>query len=605
MSRKKNKHIAKHIAGEDEQNKLKELTFKQLFAIYSRLFKYIKPYWKTFLLALVIMFAYGSTEGVIPFFLKEALDKIFTDKDESKLFILPLALVVFGVVRGALGFFERYLAAGVGINIIKDVRAEVNQSILYLSAGYFSQHTSGNLSARMINETNAVRSMLTDNVAAILRDVVKVFALFCAAVYLDPFFALITFVSFPIGLYPIILFGKKVRRFARTSLGQFANLTSLFQESVIGLRVIQAFGLEDFAQKRFLDINNDMVRMQLKVEKYSALSSPTNELISMVAIAVIICIGGVSVLKGERTPGDFIAVIVAMFLLYDPLRRISKIFTAIQAGTVSVERVFEILDTKPDIVDKPGALDEKIVNPSIEYRNVSFTYPDGTLALQDISFKVRCGETVALVGMSGGGKSTIVNLLPRFYDPQVGGVFINDVDIRERTLASVRASVANVNQSTFLFNDTIYNNILYGRLGATKEEIIEVAKIAQADKFITKLPHGYDTQIGEQGLRLSGGERARIALARALIRESPILILDEATAALDSESEKFIQDALDLAVKGRTVIAIAHRLSTIVNAHEILVVVGGQIVERGTHVDLLQRGGEYAKLYEIQYKGKK
>ncbi|MDR2337520.1 MAG: ATP-binding cassette domain-containing protein [Deltaproteobacteria bacterium] len=601
MSKKKNKH--KISAG--ESNKPVDLNFKQLFVIYSRLFKYIKPYWGKFILAVVIMFAYGSTEGVIPLFLKEALDRIFTEKDESKLFILPLALIVFGFVRGALGFFERYLSAAVGINITKDVRAEVNQVILRLSAGYFSQHTSGNLSARMINDTNAVRSMLTDNVSAILRDIVRITALFCTAVYLDPFFALITFVSFPIGLYPIILFSKKVRRFAKWSLGQFADLTSLFQESVIGLKVIQSFSLEDFAQKRFLEINNNMVRLQLKVEKYSALSTPTNELIGMLAIAIIICIGGMSVLKGERTPGDFIAVIVAVFLVYDPLKRISKVLTAIQAGTASVERVFEILDTQPDIVDKPDALDEKIVNPTIEYRNVSFTYPDGTLALQDISFKVRCGETVALVGMSGGGKSTIVNLLSRFYDSQVGAVLINDVDIRERTLASVRGSLANVSQNTFLFNDTIYNNILYGRLGATQEEVIAVAKIAQADNFISKLPQGYETKIGEQGLRLSGGERARIALARALIKDAPILILDEATAALDSESEKFIQDALDLAVKGRTVIAIAHRLSTIVNADMILVVVDGKIIERGTHLELLQRGGEYAKLYKIQYQGKK
>jgi subfamily B ATP-binding cassette protein MsbA len=584
-------------------------------SVYRRLFRYLRPYKRRFVAALLAMAVYGATDGAVPYLLKRILDDVFGSQNLFMLKALVVAIVVFAVVRGVFGFLEKYLEATVGLFVVQDMRNEINWKLLSLPRSFFDKHTTGNLISRVTNDTLLVRSALTDAAASLLRDVIRVVALLAVAFYLDATLALIAFVAFPLGLMPVLKFGKKVRKLSRMGQNQFGGLTSLLQETIIGHNVVAAFGREDYEQERFKAENGKFTQIFTKAEKYGALSGPTNEVLASLAIAGIILYGGLSVINGVRTQGDFVAFITALFLLYEPLKKISRINNTIQTGVSAAERIFEILDTESDIVDSLEAKPLSVRAPQISYEGVWFAYPRETeglegafsedsvqWAVRNISLEIKAGEMVALVGMSGGGKSTVVNLLPRFYDPQRGAIRINGTDIRELTLASLRQHIALVNQHTFLFNDTVFNNIAYGRTGASLDEVKRVASAANADIFISRLPEGYNTVVGEQGLMLSGGERARIAIARALLKDAPILILDEATASLDSESEGLVQEAVDRLMRGRTTLVIAHRLATIRNADKIAVVVHGRLVELGTHDELYAAGGEYAKLYRLQFK---
>ena len=586
--------------------------------VYRRLLSYLKPYKRQFAFALVAMVLYGATDGIIPYLLKRILDDVFGSQNEQMLITLVGVIVAFALIRGIFGFLEKYLSAWVGFAIIRDLRNEINRKLLHLSSTFYLGNSTGNIISRVTNDTLLVRTALTDAAAALLRDSVRVVALLAVALYLDPTLALIAFIGFPLGIYPVIRFGKKVRRLSRSGQDHFGGLTSVLQESIVGHEVVQAFGREEFEHQRFAQENERFTSTFLRAEKYGALAGPTNEVIASFAIAGVILYGGFSVISGVRTQGDFIAFITALFLLYEPLKKISRINNSIQAGVAASERIFEVLDSHEQVLDCDDAASLSSKNPAIEYRNLWFRYPkaaqlaaplsvdsaspDSDWVLKNVSLSIEPGKTLALVGLSGGGKSTLVRLLPRFYEPQRGEIFVDGRDIKEYTLRSLRASIAVVNQHTFLFNDTVFANIAYGRESASPEEIVAAAKSAHADEFIRKLPHGYETVIGEQGLSLSGGQRARLAIARALVRDAPILILDEATASLDSESEELVQDAINVLMKGRTVLVIAHRLATIREASAIAVIHRGELQELGTHDELLKRGGEYAKLYRLQFR---
>lgn len=580
--------------------------------IYRRLLRYLVPYQKRFGLALGAMVLYGATDGVIPFLMKSVLDDIFGDRNEMALKLLPIFLVIFAVFRGITNFFQHYLTDSVGLRVVRDIRNDINSSLLKLSPSFFSSHSSGNLIARMTNDTMLIRTALTDSSAALLRDSIRVIALLGAAFYLDPILGLIAFVGFPIALWPIIRFGKRVRSLSRVGQDQFGGLTGVLQETILGQKVVQAFCMEDHERKKFAAENDRLTLTLERAEKYGSLSSPTNEVIASIAISLVILYGGFSVISGVRTQGQFVAFLTAMFLLYEPLKKLGRVNSRIQAGVSAAERVFEILDVEPEIRDKPTAVEADFRAASIEYKNVSFRYAarqngfgeqgsEEGWVLRDVDVSVDAGKTLALVGMSGGGKSSLVNLLPRFYDPQQGSIFINGVNIQDYSLKSLRMRISVVSQHTFLFNDTVFQNIAYGRPEASREEVIAASKAAHAHVFIDQLPDGYSTIVGEQGFSLSGGERARIAIARALLKDAPILVLDEATAALDSESEALVQSAIQRLMQGRTVLVIAHRLATIRRADEIAVVVGGRVIERGSHENLLAANGEYAKLYRIQF----
>jgi subfamily B ATP-binding cassette protein MsbA len=587
--------------------------------VYRRLLGYLRPYRGRFLLALGAMSLYGATDGAVPYILKRVLDDIFGSRNEAMLWNLVYLILTFAVIRGLFGFLERYLIASVGLNIVRDLRNEISAHLLSLSPAFYSRHTSGSLVSRMTNDTLLVRSALTDAVGSILRDSIRIAALLAMALYLDPVLGAIAFVGFPIGIYPVMRFGKKVRRLSRHGQDRFGGLTGLLQEMIVGHRVVQAFSREDHEYRRFREENEHIRATYQKAEKYGAFAGPTNEALASLAIAAVILYGGFSVISGVRTQGDFIAFITSMFLLYEPLKKLGRVNTITQTGVSAAERIFELLDTPSDIRNRPNARQLTTTLPAIEYRGVTFRYPsslaggedkngaerNGSLenpyALQDFSLSIEPGETIALVGMSGGGKSTVVNLLPRFYDPTQGEIRIDGGDIREYTLASLRESISIVNQHTFLFNQTVHYNIAYGNIDATAEQVRAAAKAAHADVFIEQMPDGYDTIIGEQGLRLSGGERARIAIARALLKNAPILILDEATASLDSESEHLVQQAIDTLMKNKTTLVIAHRLSTVRKASRIAVMKTGRLVELGSHQELLARNGEYSKLHRLQF----
>jgi len=582
---------------------------------YRRLFIYLRPYKARMSIAVVSMMFFGALDGAIPLLLKRIFDDIFHDHNRRMLWIVVGLIVGLALLRAPFGFLHRYLSASVGLRVVRDLRNDVHHHLLTLSDSFFSSRSSGDLMSGVAADTLFVRNALVEASVTVVRGGFRVIALVAAAFYLDPPLAAVSLVGLPLSLYPLWRFGKKVRRYSRTGQAQTGGLTARLQESILGHRVVQAFGREAHEQQRFEEENARLTRTWEKAETYASLAFPTTEVCASAAIALVVIYGGLSVITGARQQGDFLAFITGMFLLYDPLKNLGRVHSTIQMGVAAGERLFDLLDAVPDIVDRPGAIDVDPDDPNrsrVEYRDVSFRYPaapaapgesrdEAALALTGVSLTVEPGRTLALVGMSGGGKTTLVHLLPRFFDPTAGAVLVGGVDLRDYRVASLRAVIALVGQNAFLFNDTVRANIRYGRLEASDADIEAAAHSANAHDFILGLPQGYDTEIGEQGLRLSGGERARIAIARALLKNAPILILDEATAALDSNSERLVQMAIERLMQGRTTLVIAHRLSTVRRADAIAVIEHGRVVELGTHDELIARGGAYELLHRIQF----
>ncbi len=569
---------------------------------FKRLVSYLKPYKWTFSTSILSMTIFGATDGLIPYFLKKILDDVFGSKNKEMLKYLVIALVIFSVVRGVFGFLEKYLSARVGYSVVRDIRNEIFNKVLYASVGFLEAVPSGGIISRVTNDSLLVRTALTEAGASLLRDSVRVIALLVVAFYLDPTLAMMAFIGFPFCVLPVLKFGKRVKKLSRKGQEQFGGITGLLSEVISGAKVVRAFTREKWEEERFNRENNNFNEVLLKAEKYGALASPTNEVLATLAIAGIIVYGALSVIGGVRTQGDFIAFITSVFLLYEPFKKLSRVNTTLQTGISAADRIFEFIDTE-DIVKDEGREELSSDSLSVEFKNVGFSYDSsGKEVVIDVSHKVLPNSMLALVGMSGSGKSTLVSLLPRFYDVTRGQILINGLDIRDYTIASLRGKLSLVSQHVFLFDDTVYNNIAYGREGATRDEVIQAARGANALEFIEQMDNQFDTKIGEQGYKLSGGQRARISIARALLKNSPLLILDEATSSLDNDSEEQVQTAIDELMVGRTVIVIAHRLSTIRSADCILVMKSGKIIETGDHETLLKVGGEYRRLYDIQFK---
>lgn len=545
------------------------------------------------------MIGYSATGGAIPLIVQRVFDDIFARKDQTALLILPFVIVGVFVFRGLTNFGQGYLTDYVGLRVINDIRNALNCHIQSLSLSFFQRHPTGTLISRVNNDVALVRSALTDSVASLLRDTTSMLALVVVAFLKDWVLAAIAFIVFPASILPVTRLSKKIKRFTRRGQVTTGNLTNLLQESIQGNRIVKAFGMEKYESDRFVQENHRLFKQSIRASRMKAVVTPAMELLASLAIGGVVWYGGSSVIGGGRTQGEFWAFMTAMFLMYQPFKQLTKTYTLIQQGIVGAERVFEILDEEPEIRDWPNARPAPGFSRMIEFHDVSFGY-GRKMVLNNINLKIRAGEMVALVGMSGVGKSTLADLIPRFYDVTSGKITIDGMDIREVILQSLRSQIGIVSQHTFLFNDTARNNIAYGDPSKDMEHIVAAAKAAHAHDFIMAMPQGYDTVIDEMGMRLSGGQRQRLAIARALLKDAPILILDEATSSLDTDSERLVQEALEHLMIRRTTLVIAHRLSTIRKATRIVVLVDGAIVEEGTHEELLTRQSEYNRLYTLQ-----
>ena len=569
--------------------------------VFKRLLKLAKPHSVRFFIALVCMLVVGATTSALAFLVKPALDEIFLKRNSDMLKWIPLAVVGIYLIKGVCSYVQTVLMNYIGQRVVADLRASLYRKIQTQSLAFFTKNPTGLLMSRITNDAGYIQGAVSEAVTALLKDSFTLLCLVFVIFYRDWQLAVIAMLVFPLAVIPIAKFGQRMRQIASRTQVTLGSLTTLLQETISGTRIVKAFNMEEYENRRFAGENERLFRLNLKAASINAVSSPFMEFLGGIGISSIIFYGGYQVIQGQSTPGTFFSFLTALIMLYEPVKRLTNVNNTIQQGIAGAQRVFGIIDLVPEIQNSPDARPLPRISRDIHIRDVDFHYEE-TPVLKAINLKIRAGEVVAFVGMSGGGKTTLLNLIPRFYDVMQGAIFIDGHDIRTVTVESLRGQIAIVTQQTILFNDTVRNNIAYGDIAKTEEQIIAAAKAANAHAFIMKLPRGYDTLIGEQGAKLSGGERQRISIARALLKDAPILILDEATSSLDSEAEIEVQDALDNLMKGRTTLIIAHRLSTIRNASRIIVLVNGEIREEGTHETLLSCQGEYCRLYQMQFK---
>lgn len=569
--------------------------------MFKRLVYLAKPYYVRFIVAALCMIIVGATTAAQAKLVQPILDDIFMGKNYDALKWLPLAIMGVFFAKGAANYFQTILMNYIGLRIVANLRNRLYDQIQRQSLSFFTQHPTGLLMSRVTNDVNSMQSAASEAITSLIRDSFSIVFLVGLIFYTDWKLAFLAMIVFPATIYPISRFGRMMRKVTTSSQETMGTLSSLLQETIAGTRIVKAFCMEKYESERFAQENERLFKLNMKSVSVSALSHPVMEFLGSIGIAAVIYYGGYNVMQGHSTVGTFTSFLAAALLLYEPVKRLTNINNTINQGIAGAERVFAIIDRVPEIQEKPGALELPSIRGDIRLEHVDFAY-ETTPVLKDINLSIKSGEVIAFVGMSGGGKTSLVNLIPRFYDVNAGRIAIDGRDIRDVTLKSLRSQIAIVTQQTILFNDTVRNNIAYGDIERTEEDIINAAKAANAHDFIVKLPQGYDSNIGELGTKLSGGEKQRISIARALLKNAPILILDEATSSLDTEAEIEVQEALDNLMKGRTTLVIAHRLSTIRNADRIIALVNGQIVEEGNHDTLMAQKGEYYRLYNLQFK---
>lgn len=569
--------------------------------IIFRILQTIKPYRNRLILAMISMIIVAGLSALQAYMVKPLLDEIFFKKDRLMLNLLPLALMLLFLVKGVFYYGYSYFMERVGQGIILDLRKKLYDHIQNLPLSFFTKTPTGELISRIISDVTLMQGAVSSALVGTLKDLFQALGLLTVIFYQDWKLALMSLIFLPLASLPIYRFGKKFRELSFSSQRTTASIANILQETIQGNRIVKAFGMEPYESKRFSERAGKLFRITMKDVQLKSLNHPLMELLGGVGIALIMWYGGNQVLNGHSTPGTFFSFLTALIMIYEPIKNISKVNNPIQHGLAAATRVFSVLDIKPEIADKPGAVALPPVQKEIVFKDVHFSYDGVTEILKGINLTVTPGEVIALVGTSGGGKTTLANLIPRFLDVTRGNISIDGRDIREVTLKSLRGQIAMVTQQTILFNDTVRNNIAYGDLEKSEKELTAVARAAHALDFINELPEGFETIIGESGARLSGGQQQRISIARALAKDAPILILDEATSALDAESEREVQKALENLMKGRTTFIIAHRLSTIKKADRIIVIKDGLIAEEGTHDTLLAQNGVYHMLYTMQF----
>lgn len=584
--------------------------------LYFKLLKFVVPHWLCLAGAICCMILLALSTGAMAYLIGPVLKFLFTneggdiikiipfgllDIDRASMIIaIPLLIIAVAVIKGVSFFWQSYLMGYVGQRVVLDIREKLYKHMLAMPIPFFTKTHTGSLISRVTNDVNQIQNTATDSLASLIRESLTIIVLAAVVIKQDWKLAAIAFIAFPLAVYPMIRFSKKLRKVSTQGQVTMGTITSLLQEAISGIRIVKAFCMEAYEEIRFNKESERLNKLQMKSIKVRAISPPMMEMFGVVGFAATIWYASYRINMGDLTPEGFISFFAAVLMLYQPIRALSGVNLNIQKGLAAASRVFEILEMQEEKKDKSGAVELKGITNEIIFKDVSFKYGENWV-LKGINLKVKADEMIAIVGTSGGGKTTLVNLIPRFYDVIDGSIIIDGIDTRDIKLKSLRGQIAIVSQQVILFNDTVKRNIAYGDFSKTDEEIIAAAKAANANNFIERLPEGYNTVIGEGGVRLSGGERQRLSIARAILKNAPILILDEATSSLDTESEMEVQNGLNNLMQGRTTFVIAHRLSTIRNADRIIVLAHGRIKEEGRHEELLRLDGEYSRIYNMQF----
>jgi len=561
---------------------------------------YLSSYKGMLLLAFFMMGVAAAMTGALASLMEPMIDDVFQSKDETMLY--PVALGIFGafMLRGFSTYGHTVVLNKIGQGIVARVQSDLLGHLLHLDLNFFHANHSGHLLSRVINDVALMRQAVAECFTGMGKSVLTLIFLTGVMFYQDWRMALAAFFVFPASAFLVAKVGKRLRKVSVSTQSNIAYFSGMLSQVFQAIRQVKAYGMESYEQARAEGYITSLFKLVHKAVKVSTLTTPMTEVLTGLAMVTVVLYGGGQVISGANTTGSLFSFITAFMLAYEPMKRLAKLNNVLQIGLAAADRVFEVMDTVPVIQDKENAVDLVLNKADISFENVGFSYPDGTVALKELTLSIPAGKTVALVGSSGAGKSTVLNLIPRFYDVTKGCVKVDGHDVRDVTQSSLRENMALVSQEISIFDETVFHNIAYGLKEATKEQVIEAAKKAAAHDFIEKLPHGYDTVVGEQGVKISGGQRQRISIARAMLRNAPILLLDEATSALDNESERLVQDALGVLQQGKTTLVVAHRLSTIVGADIICVMEDGHIVEQGTHEELISnKSGAYSRFYEL------